>query len=468
MNARSDERGATLVIVGIMLIAIFGFVVIVIDVGGLLTLRRSLVRASDSAALAAAQSFAKNEGGAAPGQADSFAGSNVDSPTRTLFSTQAGIPGMPCSVTSCGSVTVRYTKDQPLYFAPVLGLASVEDVQHTSKAIWGPPGANVPVVPLVATDDALLDCDLPNAAAGRECTMFYEADGDGTTSASEFGWLDLSTAGWNVGPGAGGCSGTGASTLNGWLGTPVTTLSLNWPFATYVCPAGGVRDTNWQTLNDMADAHVIVSFPVTDADGLWSAANGGTAPHGKIDGASGGTAKYDAVGFVSLRLVALYDGSEPEVRGIPEVPAVPASTQSCPGWPKTLAFDKVPPAAAGEDEEDLTLAMDTCSALVGQPVLEPPLVRNKTLGTDYTYNALTDVIKWQDFGGANGDSEIVTLQYVRPGTLAIPAIAGACGPHYDAMNQDKCLVTETVGFTSSGGDPGGGGDFGIRTWRLSR
>lgn len=460
-----------LAIVAIMLIAIFGFVVIVVDVGGLLTLRRSMVRASDSAALAAAQSMGQKEGSVASAQANSFAGSNVTSPTRTLFNVVGGIPGLPCSVTSCGSVTVRYTKNQQLFFAPIIGLDSVEDVGHTSTAIWGPSGSNVPVVPLVGSDDAIADCKLPTAPVGETCPMFYSADGDGTTNASTFGWLSLSPDGWNVGDGTGGCSGEGASTLNGWLGAPVTTLSLNWPLATYVCPATGVRDTNWQTLDAMADAGVTVSFPVNDIDGNYSLVSpgGGEGLHGSIPGPSGTTAKYDAVGFVSLKLVALYDGDDPAVRGTPGVPAVPASTQNCPGWPQNLQFEKnAPPVNPPADEEDLTTAIATCEALVGQPVIEPPLIKNRTLGTEYTYNPLTDVIKWTDFSGAKGDSEEVTLQYVRPATDPIPPIAGLCGLHPLAQRQDKCLITKTVGFTNRGSDPGGGADFGNFSVRLAR
>ena len=50
-----NERGAATAMVAISLIAIMGMVVLVVDVGGLLTLRRRIVAASDAAALATAQ-----------------------------------------------------------------------------------------------------------------------------------------------------------------------------------------------------------------------------------------------------------------------------------------------------------------------------------------------------------------------------------------------------------------------------
>src|SRR6266542_385487 len=50
-----DERGATLVIVVLSIVAILGMVVLTVDVGGLLLRRRSLVNGADAAALAAGQ-----------------------------------------------------------------------------------------------------------------------------------------------------------------------------------------------------------------------------------------------------------------------------------------------------------------------------------------------------------------------------------------------------------------------------
>ena len=56
--ASDGERGATIVIVALALVAMFGMVVLVIDVGGLLWKRRELVNASDAAALSGAQTCA--------------------------------------------------------------------------------------------------------------------------------------------------------------------------------------------------------------------------------------------------------------------------------------------------------------------------------------------------------------------------------------------------------------------------
>jgi Flp pilus assembly protein TadG len=56
------EDGAVLVIVALSLLAMFGMMVLVVDVGSLLYARRALVNAADAAALAAAQSCGQKEG----------------------------------------------------------------------------------------------------------------------------------------------------------------------------------------------------------------------------------------------------------------------------------------------------------------------------------------------------------------------------------------------------------------------
>ena len=74
-----EESGAVVVIVVLSLIAIFAMLVLTVDVGGLLLARRAMVNASDSAALAAAQSCASAEDTLDPESvADTYAADNVD------------------------------------------------------------------------------------------------------------------------------------------------------------------------------------------------------------------------------------------------------------------------------------------------------------------------------------------------------------------------------------------------------
>jgi len=74
-----NERGAVVPIVALSLIALFGMVILAVDVGGLVAKRRTMVNTNDSAALAAARAYAIQEGGALCGGNDGPAGAAADS-----------------------------------------------------------------------------------------------------------------------------------------------------------------------------------------------------------------------------------------------------------------------------------------------------------------------------------------------------------------------------------------------------
>src|SRR5207302_10964458 len=118
-RVHGEERGAVAAIVVISLIALLGMCVITVDLGGMLTTRRRVVASADSAALAGAQSCARQLPAEAQSQADAFAVDNQPGATETSFSTQG------CrSQQSSGTVTVSYKAPVSLEFAPVLGLPS--------------------------------------------------------------------------------------------------------------------------------------------------------------------------------------------------------------------------------------------------------------------------------------------------------------------------------------------------------
>ena len=113
------EGGATLVIVALCLFAIFGMAILVVDVGGLLLERRAMGNAADAAALAAAQSCARQEGLAeANRQATQYAIANSSG-----AAVSSGFPRYePNCEADAGTVTVQVEVDHPLFFAPALGL----------------------------------------------------------------------------------------------------------------------------------------------------------------------------------------------------------------------------------------------------------------------------------------------------------------------------------------------------------
>ena len=138
-----NEQGATVVIVALVLVAMFGMVVLVVDVGGLLWKRRELVNASDAAALSAAHTCAlkssidpKN----AQQAADALALQNVSGSGLTGVVQDSGT----CHSGSVGWVKVQYSQQQHLFFAPVLGFSNQNGVTTKATAIWGPAGAANP------------------------------------------------------------------------------------------------------------------------------------------------------------------------------------------------------------------------------------------------------------------------------------------------------------------------------------
>jgi Flp pilus assembly protein TadG len=193
----NDERGATIVIVGLMMVAILGMVALVTDVGGLVTMKRRVVTASDSAALAAAQSFARNQGGLcgsaggnarALAAADSFAQDNVSTATSVAFTPDCHNK----------SVEVQYKAPVHFFFAQVIGGGSGDEVPATSAAIWGPVGRARPA-PIMVFQSQLEACGIPDTVPPEgetiPCDLTYN-------SGSQLGppfWGELDLSQWNNG-----------------------------------------------------------------------------------------------------------------------------------------------------------------------------------------------------------------------------------------------------------------------------
>src|SRR5438132_262446 len=142
LNPR-EEHGVTVVIVALVLVAMFGMLVLVVDVGGLLWKRRELVNGSDAAALSAAETCALKstiDPRTAEQAADELAAENVTGLDPTT-ATNATVAAGACHSTNSGWVKVRYSQNQHLFFAPVLGFPNQNGVTTAATAIWGPPGS---------------------------------------------------------------------------------------------------------------------------------------------------------------------------------------------------------------------------------------------------------------------------------------------------------------------------------------
>ncbi len=284
-----DERGATIVIVALMLVAILGMVALVTDVGGLVTMKRRVVTASDSAALAAAQSFARNQGGlcgsaggnaTALAAADSFAQDNVSTSSNVAFTPNCHNK----------SVEVQYKAPVHFFFAQVLGQGSGDEVPATSMAIWGPVGRAKPV-PIMVFESQLQACGIPDTIPPDgetvPCDLTFNAQaGDGVPY-----WGELDFNHWND-PTPQKCSVSAADLkavvdAGGWHDY----LDLNSGGETPACADNG-RSTS---VFDQAEGQVLV-FPVVADTPLY-------------DGGPSGGITVNVLGFVKLTVETLDNGS---------------------------------------------------------------------------------------------------------------------------------------------------------------
>ena len=186
-----DESGVTLVIVALCLIAMFGMLVLVVDVGGLLLNRREMVNASDAAALAAAKScvLPATKDPRSPEQAaDEFAFDN-SSRAQTAGTNITQISG--CDTSATGYVSVQYSANQHLFFAPVLGAGTDRSVATTATAIWGPAGAANPL-PIVMYQQSFNNCKF-NAIDPTKTCYVWEDNNNVNGAQNAFGLLDLRT-----------------------------------------------------------------------------------------------------------------------------------------------------------------------------------------------------------------------------------------------------------------------------------
>src|SRR5687767_10608686 len=115
-RVREDETGAFLLIMALSLSVLFGLLALTVDVGGLMTLRRALVRGADAAALAGAQECAKDSPSTVNAKVQEYATLNVSGSSAI----HTGCVGQ--------KITVTVTKTQTLDFAPLIGGADSNEV----------------------------------------------------------------------------------------------------------------------------------------------------------------------------------------------------------------------------------------------------------------------------------------------------------------------------------------------------
>jgi Flp pilus assembly protein TadG len=432
------EEGATAVIVVLSLVALLGLIVLTVDVGQLLFRRRGMVNASDSAALAAAQSCAGVDDTDVPEiMADTFAGENVNG----LRPFNGGITDLVgCDGPAFGHVSVEYQTQQDLFFAGVLGFTGPAQVKTAATAGWGPARRANPLPIVVYTGQDQGNCDIDEGMTpGTPCYLWYDND---LFANSAFGFLNLCTAddrcqqGWDVDPGA-QCPNVGASLRDDWISGNWDGAEnrINFPGDTYVCRVSGLASSDWSGLEDRVGDDLL--FPVNDCtkqvdkNGSPTGCFGAEAPD-----------KYDIIGFMILNLEAVLDSAA-------EWGGTPYSSCSINNMNVTrnqvIALSSLPGGGCPNGRTPSGVE----NLLVGGQAPGAP-------GAQYIYNSTTQMIQWT---GPNGRTNI-SFNWWQDGECGAPPGNSSAG----------CLKVRTVQEKFAGREPCSQGqgcpDFGVRAVRL--
>lgn len=454
---KGDESGATLVIVALLLIALLGMMVLVLDVGGLLVKRRYMVQAADAAALAAAESCAVGAGtvlgnGQPAGDPKTVAltysrsqGQNEDTTVVPGVGADSGgivaASTVGCQTSSKGHVTVSYTTQQSLFFAGIFGYGPSSSVGSRATATWGPLGSGNAVPIALQAGQLQGSCHIPDPLAiNKECAFWFN---NNDTADAQNTWRFMNLDQWNVSPTA-HCVNSGDKARQAWIetGFPDPLLLNGTPpgnSPTYVCAAGG-KSNNFADLAKQEGQ--IKLFPVNDCAG-------------QLPGVCPATPdKFDIIGFSSLLVEHVYKGDDPLAIGsfgangqcILTLPSLTNGTTALTSILSTTPNTKGCPTTA-----------PPVSGITNVTVSYPSPKTTVTCGTTAPclYNTSTGVLTWS--GGTKANASIKF-------DWAFSNTAGACGTHTSDPNA-ICLVTVYKGFVTSSGVIGGA-DFGARTIRL--
>jgi Flp pilus assembly protein TadG len=134
---RSEERGATAVLLSLLMVPLLGFAAVAVDVGSLYAERARLQVAADAAALAVAQDCARGACGDMVATASALVAANDP----------AAAAAPPVLSANPTRVTVRGSTPKAHWFAPVLGVDSTQ-VSASATVAWGGPEQGTAVLPL--------------------------------------------------------------------------------------------------------------------------------------------------------------------------------------------------------------------------------------------------------------------------------------------------------------------------------
>lgn len=225
----AGERGASAVVLSLLLVPLLGFTAIAVDIGALYAERARLQVAADAAAIAVAQDCSRGNCGDMLATAQGLVTANDPAGTAG----QPVLSSDPLSVTVTGGVAKQH------WFAPVIGHDSTQ-VSATATVGWGSPSAGTAVLPLTfswCSFKAQTGGGLPSTET-LQTIMFSKSDGVGGCTGPSGNFVP-GGFGWVV-PDAGRCHATSAigqrllsdtgvslpagcseGDLSGWLGRTV-------------------------------------------------------------------------------------------------------------------------------------------------------------------------------------------------------------------------------------------------------
>jgi Flp pilus assembly protein TadG len=447
------EQGAVAIIVAIMLVVLMGAVALAVDVGGLYLKRRELVNGADAAALSAARTCARGPGNDPRFLWPEDAADYQIQQNQAILASETTGPNI-TDISSCGTqyghVSVQYTSQQALHFAPVLGFHYETPVTTAATASWGLGSVNS--VPLILSQQLYSTCPKPPPTgtsaewnAKGECGVWYDND---TLSNGNFGFLTLDPQGWNV-SGAddpNDCSGSnpGSSKLGDWISGKVqTAVTLNWYDPTYVCSTGGLKGNSnpWVELQKLVGK--VRDFPIT-----WEGPQA-PVPEAPAQGYvlhSGAILKYDVIGFAAMQIKGVFT---------PQDAGGTTTTTQQPWSDSNYTFNK--------DGITLSAVLPSGSVVTYTWVGHQGTKPQTTKTCSFTTNAdkATGPYTWQAFGGSGSDcpgTNDTVDQPPNPIAITYPVTTttyGPCGPPPPGAtgsgnSSTRCVVLQWMGSTLTG------------------
>jgi hypothetical protein len=257
-----------MLIVAILFFVLVGMLVLVFDLGRVVAIKRDMVNAADSAALAAAQQCALGHGSAQAKVAanDLTSANDADATVLSItFSTPECEAGA-LATTDPKIVTVQSAVEVDYFFAQIFGLSSSTYTTEAS-AQWGPVNSLPSPVPIRINLGALTPCiSQTSGSSGPACAFAFDDD----PNSSQWGILNF-PEGWptsGVGPPACNSAG-GQSDVNNYLtgtGTVFTATVPPNPGYVYACAQPGARADTINVIMDQIAAAApdpyFLTFPV--------------------------------------------------------------------------------------------------------------------------------------------------------------------------------------------------------------